>query len=194
MPTPGESAHREGEAGAAPLTVCAPAVEGSAAHREARILCSDAILCRQGDKLTIGWNDGSVLSMPVSSCQNIRADHTPDGAQIVVRFTPPQSRAALADGTSLVIVRLHTDRDGSFQAHEFTEILRRELGLPREPKQPQRPELEGRSADPAPPSPPPPRLRLIPGSDPDWLISRPAEETQALYDTVLRQPAGSRHS
>lgn len=48
-------------------------------HRTATLRCSDAFLCRQGDKLTISWHDSGVLSVPVSWCRDIRADRTDEG-------------------------------------------------------------------------------------------------------------------
>lgn len=160
-----------------------------ASHHEDGILCRDAVLHRHGANLTIRWNSGAVLDVPVAWCRNIRADHTDDGAQVVLRFTPPQPPDQPHDGTSVISVCLRTDRNDSFRAREFVELLGRELGLPREPEQ-------GSPYEPGqgPPDPPMPhmcsyRLPQIPQSHPDWLVSRPGEATRALYDAVLQRSA-----
>jgi len=157
----------------------------AASHTDS-IVCSDALLHRHGDRLTIHWNAGAVLEFPVSWCRAVQADRTGDaeGTQLVLRFTPPQQE----DGATFVAVRLHTDQNNSFQVQEFAEILRRELGLSREQAEPRRAFDEQGSEEAAAP---PPRLRLVPRSDADWLVTHPGEATQALYDSVLRQHADS---
>ncbi|MFJ4801188.1 MULTISPECIES: hypothetical protein [Streptomyces] len=140
-------------------------------HRTATLRCSDALLCRQGDKLTISWHDSGALSVPVSWCRDIRADRTDEESiQIVLRLVPSRGNT----GTSLMVVRLHTEPGDALLAREFAEILRRELGLPRE----------------LPPEEP--RLLRVPRTDPGWIVSRPGEATEAFYDDVLRRSAGIR--
>ncbi|OIK24721.1 hypothetical protein [Streptomyces malaysiense] len=140
-------------------------------HRTATLRCSDALLCRHGDKLTISWHDGGALTAPVSWCRDIRADRTDEGGvQIVLRLVPVRGNP----GTSLMVVRLHTEPDDSLPAREFAEILSRELGLPGE----------------LPPAEP--RLRLVPRADPGWVVSLPGAATEAFYEDVLRRSAGTR--
>ncbi|WP_199573581.1 hypothetical protein [Streptomyces murinus] len=140
-------------------------------HRTATLRCSDAFLCRQGDKLTISWHDSGVLSVPVSWCRDIRADRTDEGGvQIVLRLLPPRGNT----GSSLMVVRLHAEPAEALPAREFAEILRRELGLTRE----------------LPPEEP--RLWRVPHTDPGWIVSRPGEATEAFYDDALRRSAGIR--
>jgi hypothetical protein len=133
MPTPRHAANREDGTAGTLHTVHGPATDGSATRREAGIVCSDAVLCRQGNELMIRWNDGGILRVPVSWCRDIQAARFRNGTQIVARFAPSLPTGDAADGMSLMIVRLYTGQDGAFQAQEFAEILRRELGLPREP-------------------------------------------------------------
>lgn len=146
----------------------------------------DAVLHRRGGSLAIDWNAGGVLDIPVTWCRDIRVDAADGGGtQFVLRFAPPQPAHLPGEDTTLIIVRLHTDRAGSFRVREFTELLRRELGLAREPGQPPPDGSGERPSGMAPPRGHPSRLRQVSQGDPDWLISRPGEATQALYNAVL---------
>lgn len=67
-----------------------------AARRRAVVRCSDAVLSRHDDQLTIGWDDGAVLAMPMAWCRDIRANLMAEGVgtQIVLRFAPGHRRQA----------------------------------------------------------------------------------------------------
>lgn len=174
-----------------------------AARRRAVVRCSDAVLSRHDDQLTIGWDDGAVLAMPMAWCRDIRANLMAEGVgtQIVLRFAPRPPQTGADDDASFVAVRLHTNRESSLQAHEFAEILRRELGLPREPERlgaDEPPESPTREPGPSVVSPsgavdspctPSPRVLRAQRSHPDWLVFQPGARTQSLFDAVLRQLA-----
>ncbi|MFH8380905.1 hypothetical protein ACH4E7_08175 [Kitasatospora sp. NPDC018058] len=135
--------------------------------------CVGAEVVHQGDWLTLSWDDGGWLQMPLDSCTQLDIQPVEEGrcTQIVLSFTPLTERGTRAAGR--INVRLEVTPEHTADAHEFRGFINRWTT----------PEEQAVAV----PWPDPRRS----GED-DWISFPPAEEAGELYEQVLQRVGGHR--